>query len=82
MTTGIYVWFNYKKPNSETRSSHLDWAGTMDIDKAIKAVNQIKPADLIRVQTSKFFAEDVDLEISIQEIKSSKVLYRRQLGRA
>ena len=78
MTTGVYIWFNYTKP-SGSKSSHIDWAGTIDTDRAKKALDKIQAKDMLKVQTSKFFSEDVTLSISMQEIKSGNVLYRRTL---
>ena len=78
MITGVYIWFNYTKP-SGSRSSHIDWAGTIDTDKATKALDKIQAKDMLKVQTSKFFSEDVTLSISMQEIKTGNVLYRRTL---
>ena len=76
MTTGIYIWFDYTKP-SGSRASHIDWAGTINIDRAKKAVDKIKAEDMLRAQHSRFFSHDVTLLISIQEIKTGNVLYRR-----
>lgn len=78
MITGVYIWFNYIKP-SGSKSSHLDWAGTIDTDRAIKALDKIKAEDMLKVQTSKFFSKDVTLSISMQEIKTGNVLYRRNV---
>ena len=78
MTTGVYIWFNYTKP-SGSHSSHIDWAGTIDTNKAIKALDKIQAKDMLKIQTSKFFSEDVTLSISMQEIKTGNVLYRRTL---
>lgn len=78
MTTGVYIWFNYTKP-SGSKSSHIDWAGTIDSDKAAEALDKIKAEDMLKVQASKFFSEDVTLSISIQEIKTGNILYRRTL---
>ena len=78
MTTGVYIWFNYTKP-SGPHSSHIDWAGTIDTNKAIKALDKIQVRDMLKVQTSKFFSEDVTLSISMQEIKTGNVLYKRTL---
>lgn len=78
MTTGVYIWFAYEK-STGTRSSIIDWAGRIDVERAISAVNKITANDMLRVQSSKYFSEGVKLSISIQEIKTSKVLYRRFL---
>ena len=76
MTTGIYIWFDYTKP-SGSRASRIDWAGTIDIGRAKKVVDKIKAEDMLRAQHSRFFLHDVALSISIQEIKTGNVLYRR-----
>lgn len=78
MTTGVYIWFEYTKP-SGSMSSHIDWTGIIDTDKAKKTLDKIQAKDMLKVQTSKFFSEDVTLSISIQEIKTGNVLYRRTL---
>lgn len=76
MVTGMYVWFNYRKP-SGSLSSKIDWAGKIDIDKAKQVVDKITASDMLKAQASKFFSEDVTLSISLQEISTGKVLYRR-----
>ena len=76
MVTGVYIWFDYTKP-SGSKSSHIDWAGKIDTDRAIKAVNKIKAQDMLKVQSSKFFSHDVTLSISMQEISSGNVIYRK-----
>ena len=78
MTTGVYIWFSYTKP-SGSKSSHIDWAGTIDTDRAVKALDKIKAEDMLKVQTSKFFSKNVTLSISMQEIKTGNVLYRRNV---
>ena len=78
MTTGVYIWFDYTKP-SGSKSSHIDWAGTIDTDRAKKAIDRIKAEDMLKVQTSKFFSQDVSLSVSMQEIKTGNVLYRRNV---
>lgn len=78
MVTGVYIWFNYKKSEG-CGSSIIDWAGRIDVQRAIDAVNKITAKDMLRVQNFKFYREGVKLSISIQEIKTSKVLYRRFL---
>lgn len=76
MVTGVYIWFNYTKA-SGSKSSHIDWAGKVDTEKATKAINRIKAEDMLRVQSSKFFSQNVTLSISMQEIVTGNVIYRR-----
>lgn len=78
MTTGVYIWFNYTKP-SGSKSSRIDWAGKIDTDRAKSVIDKIKADDMLKVQSSKFFSQDVTLSISMQEIATGKVLYRRML---
>ena len=78
MVTAVYIWFNYTKP-SGSKSSHIDWAGKIDTNKAKLAINKIKAKDMLKVQSSKFFSQDVTLSISMQEIATGNVLYRRNL---
>lgn len=78
MTTEVYIWFNYTKP-SGSKSSHIDWAGTIDTERAKKALDKIKAEDMLKVQSTKFFSHDVTLSISMQEIKTGNVLYRRNV---
>ena len=78
MVTGIYIWFNYIKP-SGSKSSHIDWAGKIDTDKAKSVIAKIKAEDMLKVQSSKFFSQNVTLSISMQEIATGNVLYRRNL---
>lgn len=78
MITAVYIWFNYTK-SSGSKSSHIDWAGKIDIDKAKSAIDKIKAEDMLKVQSSKFFSQDVTLSISMQEIATGNVLYRRNL---
>ena len=78
MVTEVYIWFNYTKP-SGSKSSHIDWAGKIDTDKAKSAIDKIKAEDMLKVQSSKFFSQDVTLSISMQEIATGNVLYRRNL---
>ena len=76
MVTGIYIWFDYTKPSGSS-ASHIDWAGTIDIDRAKKAVDKITAEDMLRAQHSRFFSHNVTLSISIQEIKTGKILYKK-----
>lgn len=78
MKTEIYVWFDYCKP-SGSRCSQIDWAGQIDIEKAKQIVDKITAREMLKVQTSRFFAEDVSLSISIQEIKTGLILYKRSV---
>lgn len=78
MVTAVYIWFNYTKP-SGSKSSHIDWAGKIDTDKAKSVINKIKAEDMLKVQSSKFFSQDVILSISMQEIATGNILYRRNL---
>ena len=78
MTTGVYIWFRYAKPTGSS-ASRIDWAGTIDTEKAKKAIDKIKAEDMLKVQSSEFFSHDVKLSISMQEIKTGNVLYRREL---
>lgn len=78
MKTGIYIWFRYTKPTGSS-ASRLDWVGTIDIEKAKKAIDKIKAEDMLKVQNSKFFSHDVKLSISMQDIKTGENLYRREL---
>lgn len=78
MVTGIYIWFNYTKP-SGSKSSHIDWIGKIDTDKAKSAIDKIKAEDMLKAQSSKFFSQDVTLSISMQEIATGNILYRRNL---
>jgi hypothetical protein len=78
MTTGVYIWFRYTKPTGSS-ASHIDWAGTIDTERAKKAIDKIKAEDMLKVQSSKFFSHNVKLSISMQEIKTGNVLYRREL---
>lgn len=78
MTTGVYIWFHYTKP-SGSKSSHIDWAGTIDTERAKKALDKIKVEDMLKVQSTKFFSHDVSLSISMQEISTGNVLYRRNV---
>lgn len=76
--TAVYIWFRYTKP-SGSNSAILDWIGTIDVEKAKKAIDKIKAEDLLKKQSSKFFSHDVKLSISMQDIKTGKNLYRREL---
>lgn len=78
MITGVYIWFEYTK-QSDSSSSKITWAGKVDTDNAIKAINRIKAQDMLKVQSSEFFSHDVTLSICMQEIATGKVLYRRTL---
>jgi hypothetical protein len=78
MVTEVYIWFDYTKP-SGSKSSHIDWIGKIDTDKAKSAIDKIKAEDMLKVQSSKFFSQDVTLSISMQEIATGNVLYRRNL---
>lgn len=74
----IYIWFNYTKPSGNC-CSKLDWAGKFNIEKAIQIVNKITVEDMLKVQGSNFFKYNVTLNISIQEIGTGKVIFRRQV---
>lgn len=78
MTTGVYIWFTYTKP-SGSKSSHIDWVGKIDTDRAKSAIDKIKAKDMLKVQSTKFFSNDVALSISMQEISTGNVLYRRNV---
>ena len=76
MVTGVYIWFTYTK-TSGSKSSHIDWVGKVDTEKATEAINRIKAEDMLRIQSSKFFSQDVTLSISMQEIATGNIIYRR-----
>ena len=78
MITGVYIWFDYMKPTG-SNASHIDWVGTIDIEKAKRIIDMIKPEDMLKKQPSNYFSHNVELSISMQEIKSGKVLYKRKL---
>lgn len=76
METSVYIWFDYTKPSGSS-SSKIAWCGTADIEKIKKAVNKITADDMLKCQKTNFFKHDVELSISIQNLKNSEVLYRR-----
>ena len=76
METSVYIWFDYTKPSGSS-SSKIAWCGTADIEKIKKAVNKITANDMLEYQKTNFFKHDVELSISIQNLKNSEVLYRR-----
>lgn len=78
MTTEVYIWFNYKKPPG-TSSSRIDWAGPIDVEEAKRALDRITADDMLKVQNIKLFHQDVSLSISMQEIKTGNVLYKRNV---
>lgn len=78
MKKGVYIWLNYKKATG-TCNSKLDFAGTVDVPKAIEALNKITKKDLLKHQKSKFFSYDVECSISMQDITTGENLYRRTL---
>lgn len=78
--TAIYVWLDYKKPNSATCNSKIDWCGKADVEEAIEIVNKITLQQMLKKQQSKFFSHNVICEIAIQELATGKVLYRRTVG--
>lgn len=78
MKKGVYIWLNYKKATGSCNSK-LDFAGTVDVQKAITAINKITKEDLLKRQSSKFFSHDVECSISMQDITTGENLYRRTL---
>lgn len=78
MITGVYIWFRYTKPSGSS-ASIIDWIGTIDTERAKKAIDKIKAEDMLKKQSSRFFSHDVKLSISMQDIKTAKTLYRREL---
>lgn len=78
MTKNIYVWFKYTK-QSGSCASKIEWTGTMNIQKAINIADKISSKYILQKQLCKFFKHDVELSISIQEIETGNVLYKRSV---
>ena len=78
MVTAVYIWFRYSKPAGSS-SSIIDWIGEIDVERAKKVIDKIKPEGMLKRQSSKFFSHDVKLSISMQDIKTGENLYRREL---
>lgn len=78
MTKNIYVWFKYAK-QSGSCASKIEWTGTINMQKAINVADKISPEYMLQKQACKFFKHDVKLSISIQEIETGNVLYRRSV---
>lgn len=78
MVTAVYIWFDYTKPAASI-TSRIGYIAKVDVERVKKAIDKIKAKDMLKVQSFKYFSHDVELSISMQELSTGKVLYRREL---
>ena len=79
MKTGVYIWIRFQKENCQSSYSFLDWAGTVDIDEAVLAMENLKAEDILGKKQFSQFRDSASVSIIMREITTNKVLHTKRL---